>query len=341
MFCAVDVCARGSIRNRIARVFPSLAAILLLSTALLHAQVVQTYAFNDGTADGWSSFNGASTPTASSAETYGASAYSLLTATNTGGAGGPSINVTGILQAGAKYTITGYVRLLAGEPATNANFTIKSTDATACASGGGTCYTPAGNYTTAINDSGWTQIGGSYTVSATETGLTLYAQLVGASTQQSFYLADVVITQTAPPPGGTPVASYTWKDGGVDGWAPFGNVTLASVMPSPTDPMGDSNALLTTGRTATYEGPSLELLGVSGVVAGATYQISAYMMLQTPDASGPTVTMSTKTANCATSGAYANLATSGPLSNTTWTKVQGTFTFSNLPGAPSSLVLYF
>ncbi|HEX4037178.1 MAG TPA: endo-1,4-beta-xylanase [Acidobacteriaceae bacterium] len=341
MFCAVDVWPKGLVRKPISAVLPALLALLLLGGGLLHAQVVQTYTFNDGTADGWSSFNGASTPAASNAETYGGSAYSLLTATNASGAGGPSINLTTVLQAGATYTITGYVRLLAGETATNANFTIRSTDATACASGGGTCYTTVGGYEDAVNDSGWAQIGGSYTVSPTESGLTLYAQLVGPTTQQSFYLADVVITETAPPPGGTPIASYTWKDGGVDGWAPFGNVTLQSVMPSPVDPVGDSNALLTTGRTSGYEGPSLNLLGVSGVAAGATYQISAYVMLQNPDSSGPTVTMSTKTANCATSGAYANIATSGPLSNTAWTKVQGTFTFSDLPGAPSSLVLYF
>jgi endo-1,4-beta-xylanase len=112
-------------------------------------------------------------------------------------------------------------------------------------------------------------------------------------------------------------------------------------MPSPVDPMGDPYALLTTNRTATYEGPSLNLLGVSGIVAGATYQISAYVMLDTADATGPTVTMSTKTADCATSGAYANIGTSAALTNTAWTLVQGTFTFSDLPGAPTSLTLYF
>ena len=75
---------------------------------------------------------------------------------------------------------------------------------------------------------GWAQIGGSYTVSATETGLTLYAQLVGATTAQSFYLDDVVITETAPPPGGTPIATYTFADGGLDGWTPFGSATLTN-----------------------------------------------------------------------------------------------------------------
>ena len=166
-----------------------------------------------------------------------------------------------------------------------------------------------------------------------ETALNLYAQLIENTPSQTFYLDDELIMETAPPPGGTPVMSWNpWSDGGLDGWTPFGSVTLTNALPSPQDLMGDAHALLTTGRTATYEGPSLNLLGVNGIVAGATYQISAYVMLQNADASNPTVTMSTKTTNCATSGAYANLATRARLSNTAWTKVSGTFTYSNLPG---------
>ena len=51
--------------------------------------------------------------------------------------------------------------------------------------------------------------------------------------------------------------------------------------------------------------------------------------------------MSTKLADCATSGTYGNLGTTAALTNGVWTKVQGTFTFSNQPGPPTSLDLYF
>ena len=37
--------------------------------------------------------------------------------------------------------------------------------------------------------------------------------------------------------------------------------------------MGTRWALLTTNRTAAYTGPSLNLLSVPGIVAGATYQV--------------------------------------------------------------------
>ena len=322
-------------QNRVSFLVFSVIAVAILCVARADGQTIATYSFEDGTAQGWTSFNGASAPAATNAAAYVGS-YSLLTTTGASGQGGPSINAGGLLQAGAKYTITGYLRLTSGESATNANFTMRRADAS-CQ--GGTCYDTIGTYQVPVNDSGWVAIGGSYTVSTTETGLTLYAQLVGATTAQSFYLDDVVITQTAPPPGGTPVAAYTWSDGGLDGWTPFGSPTLSNAAPPLLDPAGDARALLTTNRTATYMGPSLNLLSLN-LAAGATYQVTAYVLLPQGTSDTPTVTLSTKTADCATTGAFANIATTGALSTSAWTKVQGSFRFSNLPGPPTSLVLY-
>lgn len=197
MLRVVESFEESSFLGRLGRIALAILVFTLASSAQLRAQVVATYNFDDGTADGWTSFNGASTPVASNAAAYTGS-YSLLTTTGSGGAGGPSISLNGVLQAGAKYTITGYVMLTSGESASNANFTIKRSDPS-CS--GGTCYDTIGTYQVPVSDSGWAQIGGTYTVSTTETALTLYAQLVGATTAQSFYLDDVVITETAPPPG--------------------------------------------------------------------------------------------------------------------------------------------
>src|SRR6202041_3273843 len=207
----------------------------IFSCGRLGAQTVATYGFEDGTADGWSSFNGASTPVASNAAAY-AGSYSLLTTTSSSGSGGPSISLSSVLLPGAQYTITGYVQLTSGESPANANFTIKRSDPS-CS--GGTCYDTIGTYQVPVSTSGWVQIGGTYTVSTTETGLLLYAQLVGATSAQSFYLDDVVITETAPPPTGTPIATYTFQDGGLDGWSPFGSATLTNAAPPVLDPNGD------------------------------------------------------------------------------------------------------
>jgi endo-1,4-beta-xylanase len=312
-------------------------ALTLFSTFPLAAQTVASYSFEDGKADGWGSFYYASTPVATTADAY-AGSYSLLTTTGSGNTGGPSISLTGILQPGAKYTITGYVKLTSGETATNSNFTIARTDPS-CS--GGTCYDTIGAYQVPVSDSGWAQIGGSYTVSATTTATLLYSQLVGPTTAQSFYLDDVVVTQTAPPPGGTAVLSYNFSDGGLDGWFPFGSPTLTNAVPPVLDPNSDARALLVSNRTATYMGPAIDLLGTGALKAGATYQVTAYVLLASADANGPTVTVSTKSTDCAnTSGAYTSLGTSAALSTGTWAKVQGTFSFSNQPGPPTSLVLY-
>ena len=145
----------------------------------------------------------------------------------------------------------------------------------------------------------------------------------------------------APAASAQVVATYTFADGGLDGWAAFGSVSLTNAVSPLTDPAGNARSLLTTNRTATYMGPSLNLVTINNVVAGATYQVSAYVLLAAPDAANPTVTMSTKTVSCATSGSYANLGTSGALSSAAWTPVQGIFKFSDQPGPPSSLTLYF
>jgi endo-1,4-beta-xylanase len=329
--------AQGLSWIRVALVSWAIPVLVLLCASSIGAQTVATYDFEDGTAEGWSSFNNASTPVNSTAAAFSGT-HSLLTTTGSAGQGGPSISLNTILQPGATYTITGYVELTNGESAAAANFTIKSTDPNPSCSGG-TCYNTVGNYEVPVTSSGWAQIGGSYTVSTTATASLLYAQLEGPTSAQSFYLDDVVITETAPPPGGTAIASYTFADGGLDGWFPFGSPTLTNVVSSPPDPNGNTHSLAVTNRTAGYMGPALNLLTVSNLVAGATYQISAYVMLAAADASNPTISLSTKLGDCASSGTYGTIGSVTPASGT-WTKVSGSFTFSDQPGPPTTLDLY-
>jgi hypothetical protein len=158
-----------------------------------------TYDFEDGTLQGWTSFNGAATVN-SPAEAF-SGIRSLLTTTNSSGGGGPGVSLSTILLPEATYTITGELRLTAGESATFANFTILRSDS-ACS--GGTCFDAIGSLVT-VNADGWSQIGGSYTVSSTATGVFLFAQLIGPTSVESFYLDDVVIDETSPPPTAVPL----------------------------------------------------------------------------------------------------------------------------------------
>jgi endo-1,4-beta-xylanase len=316
----------------IARAAALTVTFAMLGSGFLRAQTVATYDFEGGTAQGWIPFYGSTTPAATNTAAYTGS-YSLLTSTSASGTGGPSISLNSVLLPGAQYTITGWVKLASGATSANANFSMIRIDST------GTHYDTIGGYEIAVTDTGWAEIGGAYTPSTTETSLLLYAQLVGATSAVGIYLDDVIITETAPPPNGATIASYTFN-GSNDGWFGFGNPTLTPTTSPLADPNNNTTSLLVSNRTAGYMGPALNLLGVNNFVAGATYQITAYVMLQSADTSGPTVSLSSKTADCATSGSYGTIATSAALSNTAWTKVQGSFSYSNLPGPPTTLDLY-
>ena len=78
------------------------------------AQVVAQYGFEDATAQGWASFNGASAPAATTVAAHSGT-QSLLTTTNSSGAGGPGIQLQLTnLVPGATYQITGFVMLATG-----------------------------------------------------------------------------------------------------------------------------------------------------------------------------------------------------------------------------------
>src|SRR5579883_334108 len=86
-------------------------------------QQVAQYAFEDGTAGGWTSFFDASAPTYSTTATAApdpdGGTGSLLTTVNytsSGGGGGPALQINNLVP-GATYTITGYVMLTSGEAA--------------------------------------------------------------------------------------------------------------------------------------------------------------------------------------------------------------------------------
>src|SRR5450631_2529893 len=100
---------RGIIMFKTTGYWLALFSIALWGAGSVSAQVVATFDFEDGTAQGWSSFNGASAPTNSTAAAFSGT-HSLLTTTGSSGAGGPSIVLANLLP-GATYTITGHLML--------------------------------------------------------------------------------------------------------------------------------------------------------------------------------------------------------------------------------------
>src|SRR6185312_7590863 len=125
-------------------------------------------------------------------------------------------------------------------------------------------------------------IGGAYTISTTATSMILYAQLVGPTSAQSFYIDDVVINEIAGPPGGPQDNSgiaTNFEDGGLDGWSSRAGSTVTN---SAADAHGGTHSLLVTGRTAAFDGPQISV--ANKMFNGSQYSISVWVKL------GPTAT---------------------------------------------------
>lgn len=260
--------------------------VLPVGAQTLPQQIAQ-YTFADGTADGWTAFFDASAPVYSAAATEDPGTGSLLTTVNytsSGGGGGPALLLSGLIP-GATYTITGYVMLTSGEAASDANFTIQRQDPS-CS--GGTCYDTIGTYQVPVAATGWAQIGGTYTVSTTETSLLLYAQLDPATTPttpQSFYLDDVTITETAGPPNSgqqdNSGITTNFEDGGLDGWSQRSGANGLSNVAISSGPQGDTNGLYVQDRAAYWDGPQISVL--NKMYVGSQYSISVWVMSPTGD----------------------------------------------------------
>ena len=129
-------------RNRVAHVLCVIFAFALLYATHLSAQTVATYDFEDGTADGWISFNGASTPVATNAAADSglvqpAYHHQLRRRRR------PLHPEQAFCCPGQNTLSPAFAKLTPGEAATDANFTIKRTDP-GCS--GGTCYDTVGPF---------------------------------------------------------------------------------------------------------------------------------------------------------------------------------------------------
>ena len=307
-------CATGSsgaaLRRCLAWV-PAAAVLALLQATPAAAQTVASYDFEDGSTQGWGSFNNATTPANSTAAAFSGT-HSLLTTTNPSGtSSGPSIVLSGLLP-GATYQITGQLMLTSGEAAVAANFTVDRQDP-GCS--GGTCFDTVGAFQVPVSATSWAQIGGTYTVSTTATQLVLYAQLEGATTAQSFYLDDVVITEIAGPPGGPQDNSgiaADFEDGGLDGWSSRAGSTLTN---STADADGGAHSLLVTGRTHDFDGPQISVS--NKMYDGSQYEVSVWVKLAPTATADDTLRVSLQT-ELAGSTTFHTVVNNTPVTRGNW-----------------------
>ena len=222
--------------------------------------------FEDGTAQGWSP-RGSVTLT-NTTESAAAGTHSLKVAGRTANWMGPSYNLLNQITKGASYQVTVSGRLVTGSAADTLFLGVQRT------SGSTTNYDTIKS--TAVTDSAWVTLTGVYSFANDVSAISLYVQTLGTSAFPSFYIDSFSITLLAPAagaPANTTGAAMDFETG-TQGWGPRGSV---SVVQTQADQHSGNSSLLTTGRTSTWMGPSLDVTNI--MFNGSRYRVSLWAKL--------------------------------------------------------------
>ena len=226
------------------------------------------YDFEDGTTQGWFPFG---SPTVANSTDVGfTGTHSLLTTNRTASFMGPGVNLQGQLTKGATYQVTVSVRMQAGQPASTLLATVARTP-----TGGSTAFDSVATAAN-VTDQAWMTVTGLYTFSTDNSSLVLYVQT--QSGNASYYVDAVSVALIAPPPGApgnTAGASSTFESQTAEGWhARTGGETVAVTN---ADAHGGAYSLLTSNRTATFQGPAFDVTNV--MFNGSQYVVSLWAKL--------------------------------------------------------------
>jgi endo-1,4-beta-xylanase len=224
--------------------------------------------FEDGTTGPWFPFG---SPTiANSTDVAFSGTHSLKTTNRTASFMGPGVSLQGQLTKGATYQVTLSVRMVAGQPTTTILPTFQRTPT------GGSAQFDTVTTISNVTDQAWVTATALYSFSTDNSGLIFYVQT--QSGNASYYIDTVSIAQVAPPPGppgNTTGASSTFESGTTEGWkSRTGGETVAN---STADAHGGTHSLLTSNRTATFQGPAFDVTNV--MFNGSRYVVSVWAKL--------------------------------------------------------------
>jgi endo-1,4-beta-xylanase len=260
--------------GRVPRVVRLCLAVCLVHifcfSPLAAAQTVVQHGWEDGTLQGWAPFGGGVLLT-NVAGTARTGDHSLLTSGRTQGFNGPSLELAAVLTPGTPYQITAFVRLAAGEPATQVRMTVRRTPAS------GSAVFESVSANTDVTADGWVAVQGVYTFTGSVSGLLLYIESTSATA--SYHVDDFAISVApavgcADPPDTSGLRS-DFESGGTEGWAP--RIGRETVMVTTADAHGGQNSLLTTGRQAAFDGAAINAAGK--LCNGSRYRISVWIKL--------------------------------------------------------------
>ncbi len=221
--------------------------------------------FESGQA-GWTGNGATATVTSSVYRTPG---NSLIVTGRSQNYHGPSLVLTDALEKGAEYEFTAYARLAAGAASTQLKATMEQTGLT-----GDDQYKQV-IALTAVNDSAWVKLSGTYAYNSAATAIKLYFESEDAGKTTSFAIDDVVIRQTkagvVSPPGFN-VLSQSFEDGQPGGWADLGWNGTGTVSVSSDFASDGTKSLLYANRTDRRSSVALNLTNT--LVSGHQYDIS-------------------------------------------------------------------
>jgi endo-1,4-beta-xylanase len=130
------------------------------------------------------------------------------------------------------------------------------------------------------------------------------------------------------------VVQNDFEDGSLQGWIPRGPVTLTNTDEVPAH--GGTRSLKTAGRTAGFNGPSLNAFGL--LTKGATYQVTAWVRLVAGES--PTQISVTMQRTVSGSNSFDSIASSSAtgVTDAAWAQLSGLYSFGG--NDPSALLLY-
>src|SRR5438874_4732041 len=288
------------------------------------AQVVVSTNFEDAQTDGWIPRGTGSTLSASTNQANTGS-YSLLTTGRTQSFGGPSIDLSSSLTRGQLYIFTISVRMAEGEANDSIKMTMQST-----INGSNTFNTVSGP--TTVTNGAWVKMVGAFTPASNATSLLLYIE--GASATSSYYVDDFTVAVSnggCPNPPDNSGFLSAFENGTTQGWAGRGTAQVANTT---ADAHSGAHSLSVTNRTASWNGPSLDITGK--MCNGSQYAVIFWVKMA-PGQPQTTIRVSLQL-TLAGNQTFKTLIANAPVTSSSWVRFKvKPYTFS---GAYDNLQIY-
>jgi endo-1,4-beta-xylanase len=322
------------VRSKVVRT--SALAIVWLCGLMVHqneAAVIVLNDFEDGTTQSWVPRGDGVTLT-NVTEAAQSGLRSLKTTGRTATWQGPSLDVMALLQRDTVYQIKASVRLVSGQSPCTVKLTMERMVAGETSPNYDTVVSSASD---GVTDAGWVTLQGSYRYSTDVSRLLLYVE--SSIDVSEYYLDDVQIAELVPDQSGIEskfedgtTLGYTTQDGVDRYW--FGRGSGVIVSNVTEDAYEGSHSLLTTVRTSTWQGPSLDILGK--ITKGFRYRITVWVKLA-PDQEATNLKVSVQRSLGGGSPNYDNVTPSTLVTASEWVKLSALYT---MPADADSLYVY-